>query len=373
MNTSICQDCGRPNSGTEFCEACGAFLAWDGDESTDSPDVSSQPEYSPAQPQRAGSDAGAEAEVRQPVLVASATQAADGTPMRTGDLGGHSDPLEPAAAPCPRCGLTNPLTRRFCGKCGLTLKEPVFDEKTAAVPGQSERVRWWHRWFRPPSGTRRAARVAYRRSLPLRYRLVRWLWGVVGLGAIVGTFAMFDNNPVGWIGDRWADLRGSLTQVEPLRAVGEPAATALPGFPAMNLVDGREDTAWAVTWSAAIASNPARTDCLSPAAPSPGALSSILLFPEQAVTVRAVTIAAGLYEQDPLRDRQWRPKTLQLAFSDGSCQQVTLVDSADLQQLPLDPVATTQIRISVLDAFSPGPDQPIEQISISEVQIFSRP
>jgi hypothetical protein len=224
--------------------------------------------------------------------------------------------------------------------------------------------------------------MAYRRSLPLRYRLLRWLWGVVGLGAVVGAFALLVHDPVGWIGDKWADLRGNLTQVEPLRAVGEPATAAIAGFPAANLVDNRGDTAWTTAWSAAIASNPARSECVppaapaasvAPAAPAADAPASALLLPEHIVTVRAVTVAAGLFEQDPLRERQWRPKTLQLAFSDGSCQQITLTDTAGEQQLSVDPVATTQVRISVLDAYEPGPDQPIDQISISEVRVFTRP
>jgi len=99
----------------------------------------------------------------------------------------------------------------------------------------------------------------------------------------------------------------------------------------------------------------------------------VLVLLDQPATVRQLSVAAGLSEKDPQRPRQWRPKTLQLAFSDGQCQQVTLTDTADLQPLAVEPVETRQIRISVLDAYPPSSDKPLDQVAISEVRLFSRP
>ena len=47
--------------------------------------------------------------------------------------------------------------------------------------------------------------------------------------------------------------------------------------------------------------------------------------------------------------------------------------TTDLQSLELDPVDTTQIRLSVVDAYPPSPDQPIDEVAITDIRVFTRP
>lgn len=298
--------------------------------------------------------------------------------------------LPPTEAPCPRCGVVNDAALRFCRKCGLALKAPTLHDDGLGRPEPApERVAWWRRWFRPAPNTRRAARSAYRQSLPLRYRLLRWLFALLGVGALVGGLTLIGQNPVGWVTARINDLQGSLVQVQGLQAYSEPAAgnTGAPGTgsvtpttslpapdTASNVLDNLSDTAWATAWSAQSQLDAAAAPCVSPSTPSAaGSPGSILIVPENSLTVREISVAAGLSKDDSRRMLQWRPRVIQLAFSDGRCQQITLTDTDELQQHSIEPVATTQIRLSVVDAYPPATDQPTDEVAISEIRLFQRP
>ena len=96
---------------------------------------------------------------------------------------------------------------------------------TAAVArpvAPPERVPWWRRWFRPGDNTRRGARAAYRRSLPVRYRIIRWVLALLGVAAIIGAFALIGRNPVGWAVNTWNDMLGKTAQVNDLDAYTDP-------------------------------------------------------------------------------------------------------------------------------------------------------
>jgi hypothetical protein len=295
--------------------------------------------------------------------------------------------LPPTESPCPRCGVVNAAALRFCRKCGLSLKSPTLHDDGLGRPEPpAERLAWWRRWFRPAPNTRRAARAAYRHSLPLRYRLLRWVFALLGIGALVGGLTLIGQNPVGWVTARINDLQGSLVQVQGVQAYGEPAAgttgsgtatatTALPApDSASNVLDNLSDTAWATAWSAQSQLNPAAAPCVPPSTPSAaGSPGSVLLVPANSLTVREISVAAGLSKDDSRRMLQWRPRTVQLAFSDGRCQQITLTDTDELQQHAIEPVQTTQIRLSVVDAYPPATDQPIDEVAISEIRLFQRP
>ena len=337
-------------------------------------------------------------------------------------------PAAPAApppdAPCPRCGVPNTPSLRFCRKCGLALRGPTLhDAPSARPPAPAERTTWWRRLFGSGDGTtRRAARAAYRHSLPLRYRLLRWVMALAAVAAVVGLLAVLGRNPVGWVTDRIQDLRGSLVQVSGLTAYGEPAAsvtlqpgTTTPGGAgastdpvpvgsapgasgqpaagapspstvgatgdgggtdgqAQDLLDNRADTAWTTPWTADVRRVAAQATCVSPLTPTgAGAPGSVVLVPPQPVAVRQVTIAAGLAKNDSRRVQQWRPKTIQLAYGDGRCQQLVLTDVDGLQQIPVDPVESSKIRLSVVDAFPPLSDQPVDELAITDIRLFQRP
>jgi hypothetical protein len=444
----ICPDCGERNAGpVEFCAACGGFLAWDaGDEVPAPAGVAPQAAGLPSAAPIAARSTGSSAQEPRPAgppqrhateqpadhQLASAFAAglpAGAVPQRTlaqparewataqfsgsgfepstrtdrhgppppaeppSMLSAPAEPAAPTEAPCPRCGVVNDAALRFCRKCGLALKGPSLHDEGAGRPQPApERRPWWRRWFRPGDNTRRAARSAFRHSLPLRYRLVRWGLGLLGIGAIVAALTLFQQNPVRWVSDRVNDLRGSLVAVQGLRAYDAPqvgAGQAPPGGAASpgttappaagadaaeNLLDNRYDTAWSTAWSAANQQDPSGASCVPPSTPSAvGAPGSILIVPSGPVTVREISISPGRAKSDTRRPLEWRPKTIQLAFSDGTCQLVTLDDSDELQPKQIEPVETTQIRLSVVNAYEPDSKQPTDVTAISDIVLYQRP
>ena len=268
---------------------------------------------------------------------------------------------------CPRCSTGNDDDLRFCRKCGFSLWRPP----TASLASTAQRpARWWHRWFPIGGEAKKEAGAAYRRSLPMRYRVRRVAAGVLVAALAAAGWTAIHSNPAGWIRDRWADWQNSLVQIADVQAVTEPADAALPDFPAAATVDNVADTAWATAWTTSTPPASCQAPAVTPAAGSTGSLLLLLNHP---VTVRAISVAAGLANGDSRRLHQWRPKTLQLSFSDGQCQQVTLTDTAPLQQLDLNPTATADVRVSVVDTFAASPDQPSDLVALSEVRLFAAP
>jgi hypothetical protein len=210
--------------------------------------------------------------------------------------------------------------------------------------------------------------------MPLRYRMMRWVWGLLGLGAIVGVFYALGQNPVGWVQNQIANFQNSLVQVAGLQAVSEPPDPAATENTAQHALDNLSDTAWTTTWTQASQLNPANAPCVSPSTPSAaGAPGSIVIIPSGPTTIREIAVAAGLSKGDARRLQEWRPKTVQLTFSDGSCQQISLADNETLQQVKIEPVETTQIRVSIVDAYPPLPDQPMDVVAITDIRLFERP
>ncbi len=403
MSETTCPECGERNVGRpEFCASCGAFLAWDTDDAAPpaqpptapmapagqpAPPAARTAPIAPSHPIAAGAPAsvptapGAAVAGGAPAWARSGGQpawmgagAAAPTAWQEAAPPPPPEPPPPVDQVCPTCGVENDPSLRFCRKCGHAFAGPVLTDSGPAFVAAPEKIPWWRRWHRPAPGTSRAARVAYRQSMPLLYRAKRYIWAALGIGAIVGTLAFIGQNPIGWVTARWQDLRGEVTQVEGVDAVTEPSEGASAEFPAGNLVDNLSDTAWATTFTVDNLAAAANAACVAPSATSPpGVPASAVLIPTSPVTLRSISVAAGLPEGDQRRLRQWRPKTLQLGFSDGSCQRLGLGDTSALQELELEPVETAEIRVSVVDAYPPVPDQPFDLAAISEIRLFSRP
>ena len=91
------------------------------------------------------------------------------------------EPPPPTEGPCPRCGVVNGASLRFCRKCGLALRGPTLhDGGGADTRRRRNGFRGGADGSSRPTNTRRAARAAYRHSLPVRYRLIRWVLALLG-------------------------------------------------------------------------------------------------------------------------------------------------------------------------------------------------
>jgi len=380
--TKICPLCGATNSvDNEFCGSCRIYLGWDsgsditadhqdllGKETDDDWSTPAMQSRRDDPPHAGGAPIGHGGRDDGGTVPGSVKAIPTVSPdWATAAQATRTVPDSEPQRLCEQCSTPNDSTLRFCRKCGSTLTRTarMTDTTTSAAP-----TPWWRRWI-PSGGEEQEARRAYRRSLPTRYRVQRILAGlllVLGVGA--GSI-LLGHNPAAWIKDRWADLQNSLIQISDVQAVSEPSDAAVADFPAGQAVDNRADTAWATTWTGSTAPP---SSCQVPSAtPAAGSTGSLLLILSQPVTVRAISVAPGLPDNDPRRTHQWRPKTLQVGFSDGECQQVTLTDSPELQQLDLTPTPTAALRISVVDTFAASPDQPSDLVAISAVRLLSRP
>ena len=430
MAQVICPDCGTANNpGIEFCVSCGGFLAWEGD----APPAEPAPPVGPQAPQQGQHPGAPGAPAPQPPAQAAPEQqyryrsaappvpagpppanppvgppagyqqgGFEPPPQRfappAGDPGGFSytirapagraapqggpgwppgpgmleDEGQVATAPpgsCPQCGRVNTPDRRFCGKCGYQLFTP--DPRTPPPKVSPQRKRpWWQRWIPERwlpekelvSGE---AKRAFRRQLPVGIRLRRG-FGIAGvLALIIGGLFVMGTNPVRWVKDRIADSKGSLAVIAGVAATADPVDSPLPTSPASNLVNG-DLGAWGIQW----APTGAAPVCVPPGAEGSPA-SAILTLPGL-TEVRALDLTAGLEETNPLRAVQFRPKTVQLAFSDGTCQTVQLEDAPGTQREDITPVTTGQIRVTVTDAYAPASEgMPI--VSMAEIAVLARP
>ena len=229
----------------------------------------------------------------------------------------------------------------------------------------------------------------------MRYRLIRWGLALLGIGAIVGTLALIGQNPVGWAVNNWNDLVGKTTQVRtwtpiPNRSrAAAPASTTAGGRPQQpeQFRPGEQRSQAAGRHRAERAGQPVRhrldghlvagpqpAAVLRPACDSPP-LAGASVDPDRAAGFGDGEEDLGrsrAAEGDSRRMLQWRPKTMQLAFSNGPCQQIVLEDEPGLQEKDLDAVDTSQIMLSIVDAYPPATDQPDDEISVTELRLFER-
>ncbi|MEP6980625.1 MAG: zinc ribbon domain-containing protein [Nakamurella sp.] len=290
-----------------------------------------------------------------------------GVSSATVDLPAAAGPPLPA---CPRCGATVDTGVRFCPRCG---SQRIAPPPTPAGPVATivSRSPWWRRWLPGSHGPDRAARRAWRRSLPLPFRIRRWVIGVLVIAVIGGGLSVIGRNPLGWIAGRWNDLRGTEVEVSDLTAAVQPAAAELAGTPPGAAVDRDLATAWAVTAPAVPSGSDRRqAPCLSTDAVSGGAGALLVNLGSQRRVTTFVTYA-GLPAGDQRRLQQPRPRTVQLGYP-GGCQNIELTDTAAEQRVSTDFTAES-VWITVLDVWPTATADPTQPTSLSEVGFLARP
>lgn len=378
MRATVCQECGEPaDPDAEFCLRCGAFLEWSSLERAEE----APPEPSVRAAEHAGSTGTANAtavvppDVRtrlpEPEAVAPEAvtvpvpvqrPAAESAPLRT-----VTEPVVavPSADRCARCGTENAPELRFCRKCAAELgRAPAAAGWQARPP---RRVSWWRRLLtrgRSPSESK--ALRAYRRSLPMRYRVFRAIGGLLALTLVALLVWAIRGNPISWAKARWYDLRDTVQPVAVSGAVLDPAESpARPEFEPTAAVDGDPASAWATPWTAGA----------QPAACSGerATVEALVLRFEEVSDVRKLRVTAGLPAADPGRLVQNRPRLLEVRSSDGTCQTLPLADRATPQTLELpQPLSTDLLRIDVVDVYPPE-SAGSDLVAISEVVVLRRP
>ena len=268
-------------------------------------------------------------------------------------------PPEPVDAPCPACGRSNPPGRRFCSHCGHRLLADTAGARALVASPAARSRSWWSRLF---DNRDRAARREYRRSLPALYRWRRVLIVLGLVGGLVAGLAVAGQDPVGFVVDRYHDVRGTLVPVPVTAATIEPPDATVPKSDPAALIDGTE-AAWTMRWE------PAAEGGSCGGAPGTGVI--VLTIPP--TRVRALTVQAGLLASNGRRPLQALPLKLGVTFDGAPCQPLDLEDDANEQVLKIDttvPVST--IRIGV-DAAKPQREDGEPVLSFTEIGVRARP
>jgi len=356
MMDDICEVCGERNSTyAEFCTACGSYLGWDSNRRSARPDpaptVTGQPAPPPAQPAAPG-----------PGLGPTSSRPDRRPPETAVPRPPPPVPVPPAEPPCTRCGTPNDPQRRFCRKCGNSLR--VAETRTLPRAREPKAAPWWRRLG--PSGASGPSRAAYRRSLPSRYRVARVVVALVLVGLVSALLVVAGRNPITWARARWADLRGTLTPVSDVTASADPGQAVLREYQPRWAVDNVLDRAWATTWRGG------GSDSRACGPIQGGGTATLRLALPDRTQLRAIEVAAGLPKDDPLRPLQWRPRMLELRFADGTCERVPLADRPEAQRVKIKLVTTDAVAVAVAAAYPPKSGQG-NRVAISEIRLLRRP
>ncbi len=341
-----CGACGELNpSDSPFCVECGTYLGWNepGKAPTAEPTEPMEPTGG-AEPPPAGPRTDPKPG-RGP-----ATTAPPPTPPPT--------PAKPAAPTCPSCGHPYEPGRRFCGRCGFALVAAPTSTARPQPVIQPARARWWG-----GDPQERAARKAYRRSLPLLYRWRRVLVGLLGaalLGALVWFLA---GDPVRTLKDKWTELTGHLEPVPEVQAQAQPVGTEAQLYPAADAVDEDPRTAWATAWPS---DTPAVDGCGESTA------GRLVLTWSPAVRVERIDIRAGLDAQEDASGRQFRPARVDVNIG-GECEPVPLKRSSGWQEHTVEfEGEVSSLTVSVADVHRPRSDSIEEMVAISWIRLMTR-
>jgi ribosomal protein L40E len=347
----ICQNCGASNpSDARFCKNCRKKLAWKLSEDPSQSTPAPPDPAAPVLPNQGYADPG-DGDEGNYALVDNVSASDEGGAPESGSSAPTVELPAATDLSCPECQTINPGTRRFCAHCGYAF----FDRDAAG-----SHARYANLSAASQAARDRAARKAYRRSLPLFYRSRRVIITMLVVALLVVAAVVLRRDPVGMVKGAWYSLRQEYVWVKPIEATAlPPKATAAKSDPAY-LVDESEN-AWTMNWA------PTGESTCGPA-PSTG--SMLLTFAP--TRIRMIQIAPGLAESNPQRKLQPLPKVMGISFDNGPCQTIDLTAKPEQQSFKIDsekPV--TQARIDISSAYPAPNTQPL--ISVTEVILKAYP
>jgi hypothetical protein len=374
LDGGSCEICGEHNvAGTRFCTSCGAYLGWEGSvvPLSEQP-VAPRPNGRARPPSGLTAGAATATEPTRPVDPARSSEPTltiDRAPRAGGsvDVADAPDtpktpipaPADPNSTVCPDCHTANEPSRRFCRRCGFVLRAPV-----SPLPPPVPTRRWWQRWLRRADD---GSATTFGRSLPMRVRLLRVIGVLAALVLALGLFRFVGRDPLAWTRHTINDLRGSLVTVDGLTVRPDPAGDATAQTAANALVDAHPDTSWSASWTDPT-TGATNLDC-GPVGPQ----SAVLITAPRSIRLRAIQLRGGLSTEDQTRLLQSRPRILELRFSNGTCQRVTVKDVFDRQTVSVRAVTTDTVRVSVVGTYAPEVSPGIPAVSISEMSLLTRP
>jgi len=360
----VCPSCGSQNADhAEFCASCRAYLAWDG-ERTQAPQPAAVPAPSLADAGRTATlesahPPGVEPVRAVPTLPAAIPPAAI-PPAAIPPAPVQPAPVQPAAelhAPppavpqparqrpthavyCSACGADNEANRRFCRSCGAAL-----------VPGTPVRPPWWRRMFRRSAGPAAGERPGRRRRAWARRgrRAVRGT--VVAVLAIAVAVLAFPGRHL--VISAYHRVKAVVTTgYDPVKPVSATASSAVQGGEPGKAIDGVKSTAWAE------------------GIPGLGNNQWLKIQLGRKVDLARIGITPGASDNEKVFRSTSRPADVQLVFSDGTEQRVSLRDEAAFQPFEVSAKGVEWVRLDVLSANRGQTGK--QDTSIAEVEFFTK-
>jgi hypothetical protein len=375
MAAVVCENCGTSNpAGRQFCENCDGFLDWSGAPQAGpvaaAPAPAAQPQARPQAPPPPPPAPGPAPSAPPPYRAPAPPPpppsnpyapppphpGATFTPVATPPL--STAPLQRS---CENCGTASDPTRRFCRRCGTWLVTPTM---VAPAPpdrlGTRLRRTWW-------GGTK----GAYTGGLTAGTIAFRVLVVVLVLALVIVGLTVANLHPIRRATDFVGHVLGS-GRVERGQVTAQAVpADAFPDIPAAWVVDDIRGRGFATRWVAA-SPNPSAPACKGAAS---GTFSSLALTFPQPTDVREIGIEAGLPAGDPQIGARWRPKTLELRWSNGVCQTVELAKDPGLQRFAVNQSAddplVNRVDIVVVAAYNPDSGAS-DRLDIGEITFWRR-
>ncbi len=212
-------------------------------------------------------------------------------------------------------------------------------------------------------------RVGYDRPPTAPTVLFRLTGGAVVLGALL--FAILPSASSARLSFYYAVegvFRSTYAAIPLESATTTPVRPPPPGFAPVGIASGRLVGPWVVHWTEIGSGSHPLEPCQGASTVTSGSLSIGFRSP---VSIDRFEILAGLDHANPRWASFERPATMDLLFSDGSCQRIRLADQYTDQQFAVHVAGVTGVTINVVSSYPPETSD-ARLLAISSVSFMHR-